>query len=353
MIASPLSRRDVLSTAGVVAAGVGLAAIPVHGGPAKPQAADRPRLPMTIAALHKLEESYAKRVNDVSPQVTLANGGSEARDAVGEADVVFGSLSPEQIVSSSKLRGLHVNSAGVEHVLSPAVAEGDVIVTCSKGCHGPQIAEHAFAILLSLTRGLPTRHPAAERREPIELRGKTMGVIGLGGIGREVARRAKAFDMHVIAVDAEPMFAERYRMADEIRLVDDGLEDLLSRSDVIVIAAPRTARTKGMIGGGQFKLMKPGTYLINVSRGSIVQTDPLVTALKAGHLAGAGLDVTDPEPLPADHALWTLPNVIITPHTAGQSPLGRQRVQEVFVENVRRFANGLPLLNLVNKQAGY
>ena len=162
-----------------------------------------------------------------------------------------------------------------------------------------------------------------------------MGIIGLGGIGaRRVARRrAKAMDMKVIAVDAEPLFAEKFAMADEVQLVDDGLMDLLKRSDVVVCAAPHTAKSRGMLGADQFAAMKQGAYFINVSRGKIVKTDALLAALQSGHLAGVGLDVTDPEPLPADHPLWQEENAIITSHIAGKSKLSYLCAsQAVFVE---------------------
>ena len=188
---------------------------------------------------------------------------------------------------------------------------------------------------------------------PPEMRGLTRGIIGLGGIGREVARRAKAMDMKVTAVDAEPLFAEKFAMVDEVRLVDDGLMDLLKRSDVVVCAAPHTVKSRGMLGAEQFAAMKAGAYFINVSRGKIVKTDALLSALQSGHLAGVGLDVTDPEPLPADHPLWQEENAIITSHIAGKSKLSYLRVQAVFVENVGRFVSGGPLLNLVDKQKGY
>jgi phosphoglycerate dehydrogenase-like enzyme len=181
----------------------------------------------------------------------------------------------------------------------------------------------------------------------------TMGIIGLGGIGREVARRAKAMDMKVIAVDAEPMYAERFAMVDEVTLVDTGLNDLLKRSDVIACCAPHTPKSRGMLGAEQFALMKPDAYFINVSRGKLVQTDALVEALESGRLAGAGLDVTDPEPLPAGHKLWSMPNVVITSHTAGKSQFSYQRVQNIFTENALRIAGGLPLLNVVDKRKGY
>jgi phosphoglycerate dehydrogenase-like enzyme len=138
-----------------------------------------------------------------------------------------------------------------------------------------------------------------------------------------------------------------------VHLVDEWLEELLKQSDVVVTAAPSTPRTRGMLGEKQFAAMKRGSYLISVSRGKLVQTDALVSALREDRLAGAGLDVTDPEPLPADHALWDMPNVIITSHTAGQSAPGSKRVREVFLENARRHVAGLPLLNVVDKRKGY
>jgi phosphoglycerate dehydrogenase-like enzyme len=189
--------------------------------------------------------------------------------------------------------------------------------------------------------------------EPLELRGMTMGIIGLGGIGRETARRAKSMDMKVLAVDAEPMFAEKFAMVEQVRLVGDGLMELLKRSDVVVSAAPHTPQSRGMLGAEQFAAMKKGAYFINVSRGKLVRTDALIEALKSGHLAGAGLDVTDPEPLPEGHPLWDVPNTIITPHIAGRSQLGYERVEAVFAENVRRFVNEQPMLNLVDKAKGY
>ena len=180
-----------------------------------------------------------------------------------------------------------------------------------------------------------------------------MGIIGLGGIGREVARRAKAMDMKVLAVDAEPMYAERFAMVDEVRLVDDALEDMLKRSDVVVSCAPHTPKSRGMMGASQFAAMKKGAYFINVSRGKLVQTDALVAALQSGRLAGAGLDVTDPEPLPDGHVLWSLPNAIVTSHIAGRSQLSWSRVQNIFCENVLRFAGSLSMLNVVDKRKGY
>jgi phosphoglycerate dehydrogenase-like enzyme len=159
--------------------------------------------------------------------------------------------------------------------------------------------------------------------------------------------------MRVIAVDAEPMFRELYQTVDELWLVDTHLDDLVSQADVLISCAPLTPRTKGLIGEKQFALMKDSSYLVNVSRGKIVNTDALLAALRSKKLAGAGLDVTDPEPLPADHPLWKVPNVIITPHKAGGSQLSGSRESALFVENIKRYVNHLPMLNVVDKKKGY
>jgi D-2-hydroxyacid dehydrogenase (NADP+) len=188
-----------------------------------------------------------------------------------------------------------------------------------------------------------------------EMRGMTLGIVGLGGIGSQVARRARAMDMRVIAVDIVPKYREQIGdICDEVRLVqDDGLSWLLPRSDVVLMSAPHTKVSEGMIGAKQFSMMKKSTFFINVARGKLVKTPALLEALKSGQIAGAGLDVTDPEPLPPNHELWTLPNVIITSHIAAQSSVSLTRLSEVFVENVYRYINEFPMLNIVNKEMGF
>jgi phosphoglycerate dehydrogenase-like enzyme len=303
-----------------------------------------------------LPQSTLDRIAAISPQITVINraSGEQYAAELPQADAVFGSVSGEDLSLAKKLRWIQYNAAGVEHVLSSQLVASDVQLTNARGCHSSQIAEHAFGLLFGLTRNIAAyaRDGQAKVAGPIELRGMTMGIVGLGAIGRETARRAKAMDMHVIATDEQPMFVERYRMADEI-FSPDQLPELLKRSDVVVIAAPHTPRSEGMMGAADFALMKPSAYFISVSRGKLTRTDALLDALKEKRIAGAGLDVTDPEPLPAAHRLWKEPNVIITPHIAGQSQFTEQRVQDVLVENVRRYANGLSLINLVDKQLGY
>ena len=356
MAASPLNRRELLTTAGAAAVGLAVAEASAAAAAATPASAaptERgPWLPMSIFSRVKLTDDALERVRAVSPQVTIG------RDvAIADADVIFGGIGgADELEKAKKLRWVQCPSAGVEHYPLEQMIERDIVLTNAQGCYAPEIAEHAFGLLFALTRGIAAHARQGKwgyEPEPVELRGMTMGIIGLGGIGREVARRAKAMDMKVLAVDAEPLYAERFAMVDEVRLVDDGLIDLLKRSDVVVSCAPHTPRSRGMLGPEQFAAMKKGSYFINVSRGKIVKTDAMLEALRSGHLAGVGLDVTDPEPLPEGHALWHEPAAIVTSHIAGRSQLSWGRVQNVFCENVLRAARGLPLLNVVDKRKGY
>lgn len=291
-------------------------------------------------------------------QIVVARGEREALREIADADGVLGFASPQILRAGKRLRWVQVGSAGVEHVLSPEMLDHPAILTNAQRVYGPAIADHTFAMLLAFTRGLRELLPrqssgawrAPNRGRLDELEGKTVLIVGLGGIGTEVARRAAAFGMRVWATDPKempkPPFVERLEKPDRFHA-------LLSGADVLVSAVPLTKETRGMIGEREFKLMKPGAYLINVSRGGVVDTAALVRALKDGRLAGAGLDVTDPEPLPTSSELWAMENVIITPHIAGQSPGSRRRLFELLKENVRRFAAGEPLLNVVDKQKGY
>ncbi len=241
------------------------------------------------------------------------------------------------------------------------LVDSQVLLSNAKGCYAPAIGDHAMGLLFSLTRAMAsqTRNMAIGKwdREVrlLEMKGMTMGIVGIGGIGSQIARRARALDMNVIAVDIVPKYKEQIGdICDEVRLIqDNNLPWLLENSDVMVSAAPHTKISEGMFGRSQFDAMKPGAYFINVSRGKLVQTPELVNALKSGKLSGAGLDVTNPEPLPSDHDLWKLPNTIITSHIAGRSQYSSERMQTVFVENVHRYIEGLPLLNQVDKAAGF
>jgi phosphoglycerate dehydrogenase-like enzyme len=283
----------------------------------------------------------------------------EAVAQAGDADAVFAFITQKVIRAAKSLRWVQQPSAGVEHLLEiPELMERDIILTNMQRAYGPEIADQAIAYLLAFTRSLahfirtqPRQEWRSRGPEIVldELMGKTLLVIGLGGIGSEIARRAAAFGMHVLATD--PKVWERPPFVAELHK-PEAFAALLPRADVVASAVPLTKATRKMIGASEFSAMKPGVILINVSRGGVVDTNALVAALDTKKVAAAGLDVTDPEPLPKGHPLWSR-NVIITPHSAGQSPGGERRRQQVFCENLRRFAAGEMLLNIVDKVAGY
>jgi phosphoglycerate dehydrogenase-like enzyme len=193
-------------------------------------------------------------------------------------------------------------------------------------------------------------HRWGEDTEPDELVDKTLGIVGLGGIGTEVARRAKAFGMRVIATRRRPQLPSEF--ADEVRGADD-LHWLLGESDYVALCSALTQNTHKLVGEEELKKMKPSAYLISIGRGGLIDELALITALKTGLIAGAGLDVFAEEPLPTDSPLWDMPNVLITPHTAGSSPRSHERLMDLFCENVRRYLAGEELLNVVDKGEGY
>jgi phosphoglycerate dehydrogenase-like enzyme len=290
-------------------------------------------------------QEMVKRVVDCDGAVLVGYGTEEARDLFRAAQ---------------ELRWVHSYSAGVERIVRiPELKDSDILLTNAKIIQGPEIADHTLGMLLFHTRNLkqydramndgwmgrdPTRLPV------IELQGKTMLIVGLGGIGRQVAQRAAAFGMRVLAVDPKDMPFTR-----DVEYVGkpDELKDLLPQADVVVSAVPHTTASEGVLGKEQFDAMKDGVYFINVSRGKIVQTDALVAALNSGKVRAAGLDVVDPEPLPKDHPLWQMDNVVITPHMATVSDKIRDRHIKLIRDNIERFVTGRQLRNVVNKEVQY
>jgi phosphoglycerate dehydrogenase-like enzyme len=304
-------------------------------------------------------EQRAEILESAGPGTTLVETKDNARQRqeIVDADVLFGRVSNETYALGTRIRYYHSIGAGVDAILSPELVQGDVILASEKGEVGIHLAEHAFALLLALTRGIHTavRQPDYSLREPIrrdqrELYDLTMGIMGLGGTGRAVARRAIGFGMRVLAIDIEDVLPEP---GVEAIWKPDRLYDVLGAADVVVIALPLTKATRHLFTRDLFRRMRPTAILINVTRGGIVYGDDLVAALDEGLIWGAGLDVTDPEPLPAGHPLWTHPRVIVTPHTAGGSPRRAGRVVATFCENLRRLRGGRPLLALIDKQKGY
>jgi len=345
-----MKRRDFLAASASVAATIGPATTL--------QARQNERLKVLIPPTPP-EQLSELRACAVDVELVECQGNDEAVEKVGDAVASYGFVSTRLVRAGKKLRWVQQPSAGVEHLMEiPELVEGDIVLTNMQRAYAPEIADQALGYLLAFTRDLGHFVRAqADRRWPSkrqgtvldELAGKTLLIIGLGGIGSEIARRAYGFGMRVVATD--PKVRERPLFVEELHQ-PEAFHGLIARADVVASAVPLTKQSRRMIGAKEFGMMKLGVILINVSRGGVVDTDALVSALDHKQVAAAGLDVTDPEPLPKDHPLWSR-NVIITPHTAGQSPGGDRRRHEVFRENLRRFAAGEMLLNVVDKKVGY
>lgn len=303
--------------------------------------------------------SYIPDMKAVAPDVTFvaAKGNDDAAAVVGDADAIIGTVSPEILRAGKKLKWVHIVSAGVERYRFPELLNSDIALTNGRIIQGPEIADHAFALLLSMTRGIdravmnrPKQEWYKETASAIELRGKTALIVGVGGIGTQIAERARAFGMTVIGVDPKDVPLQG---AISQVVKPDRIDTVIPKADIVFISAPHTPQSEHMIGPKQFELMKHGAYFIAVSRGKLYDTNALVKALDSKRLSGAGLDVTDPEPLPKGHPLWNFDNVIITPHMATVSDQVGARHRELILDNVARFAKGEPLRNVVDKVRGF
>jgi len=305
-------------------------------------------------------EEAMSQLREVAPtvEIVVAKNQDDALNKIVDVDAAYGFATPELIKAGKKLRWVQVGSAGVESYLSPELVESDIILTNAKGVYAIHITEHVMAMILSFGRAINLlihrqKDEIWESRANlpvIEINGLTLGIVGLGGIGLEVAKSAHALGMRILAVD--PVQTYQPEHVEQLWRLDN-LHDMLKESDFVSICCPLTPETKNMMSTEEFKCMKPTAYLINIARGGIVDQEALIKALEAKEIAGAGLDVTVPEPLPKGNPLWQMENVIITPHMAGQSPVGSRRLMKVFTENLKRFVNGEPLLNVVDKKLGY
>ncbi len=291
--------------------------------------------------------------------VTLAGTPEQALAAAADVEVILGYIDPQVFAAAPGLRWVAAIASGVDHYLFPALKHSDVVLTSEKGLVGSHLADHAFALLLSLTRGIAQTvrygdetwaHRMEFRRDNIELEGLTMGIVGLGGTGRAIARRAAAFGMHCQAVDRDEVTT-----TPEVAVVHplSAFNELLASSDVVAVCCPLTEETQDLFDDDAFARMKSTAYLVNVTRGGIVDGEALIRALEGGRIAGAGLDVTPEEPLPPGHPLWDAPNLVITPHTAGASQLRAGRNLDRFCRNLEHLRAGEPLEGVVDKELGY
>ncbi len=278
---------------------------------------------------------------------------------IAEAEVLIARCTPRILREAANLRWLQDSRHGVDTCMIPEIRDRRILLTNAQHTSGPPMGDHAIAMMLALARGLHRYHTFQlegrwtgdpEGFPMLEVGGKTMLVVGLGGVGTEVARRAAGLGMRVLAIRnsrrAGPDFVEYVGLSDE-------LFELAGEADVIVNALPLTEATRGLFDKAFFDAAKPGAIFISVGRGESTVTADLIAALKDGRVTAAGLDVTDPEPLPPGHELWTLPNVLITPHVAAETDEGRWRRWAVYVENLRRWVAGDRMLNVVDIERGY
>jgi phosphoglycerate dehydrogenase-like enzyme len=312
---------------------------------------------LIVSALSEADRAGILEAAGPGARIVEAKDQASQRRELPDTDILFGRVHADLFSQAKRLRLYHSIGAGVDNILTAELANSDVPLASEKGDVGIHLSEHAFALLLGLTRGLHTaiRTPDYELREPIrlhqrELYEQTMGIVGFGGTGRAVAKRAVGFGMRVLGVDIEDVAPEP---GVEAIWKPGRLADLLGASDVVVIGLPLTKATHHLFTRERFVQMQRHAILINVTRGEIVRGEDVLAAVNEGLIWGAGLDVTDPEPLPKDHPLWRHPRVIVTPHTAGGSPRRAGRVISTFCENLRRLRDGRPLLALIDKQKGY
>ena len=300
----------------------------------------------------------------VAPGVEIVpvSSAAEAASEAVNAQVLIGYCDQEILAAARGLHWVQTFSSGVERCLAnPGMRQGSKLLTNGQRIGSPALAEHAIAMMLALARGLDVFHSNQlngvwQRNielgsgEFLDLEGRTVLVVGLGGIGTQTAKRAHGLGMRVVATRGSrregPAYVEYVGLADE-------MSELAASADVVINTAPLTERTRGIFNAEFFTVMKPTAYFISVGRGASTVTSDLVAALEKGEIAGAGLDVTDPEPLPEGHPLWTMPRVIISPHAAGRSDRSRDRLFLLVEENLRRYVAGEPMLSVVNIERGY
>jgi phosphoglycerate dehydrogenase-like enzyme len=343
-------------------AGGGKAAIneSFPGGNAKASGA------IKIVTMNKFEPAEIQRFVSAGGKtpvsLVVCNSREEFHTQLRDADVVYGDIRKADLDYAPKLKWLQAGGAGMEGA-DKAVMASDLTVTNMARVFAPGIAETAFGLLLSLTRGIAkyyipqfekhTMNPVGtvKSNNYMELGGKTMGIVGMGGIGTEIARRAHyGFGMRVLATDAKPL-----PRPDFVAELHDPtwFMTMVPQVDVLVSAAPHTKQTEGMFNEQVFRSMKKTAIFLGMSRGKLFDDMALVRALKEGWIAGAGLDVMPVEPPPANHPIFECPNVVMSAHTSGWGPERQERLVSHFAENIRRYANGLPLMAVVDKAAGY
>lgn len=310
--------------------------------------------------LSSADPDLVTSVRDISPRVVVHTPADLETDStlISQVEVVYGGLGRSRIAEATALRWLQLSGAGVNGLITPEIRDSELIITNASGIHAEPITEHMFAMLLMVTRNLAqawdqqkTRSwNSGELSKNLEmLAGKTLGVLGVGAIGGHSARVGQGFAMRVLGLrrGAEPHPHVEKMYAPEERL------EFFRQTDVVMNSLPLTERTHHFMGPEEFAALPPGAIVINTGRGGTIHTEAMMAALREGRLGAALLDVTDPEPLPPDHPLWSMENVYITPHYSGSHPGYQERAARIFLENLRRYVAGEEMVNVVDKHEGY
>ncbi len=315
---------------------------------------------MRIVLCYPVEPHHLAKLAAAAPGAELVDAGqTRIAEEIHHADIFCGHAKVpvdwDAVVKQGRLRWIQSSAAGLDHCLVPSVIASDITVTSASGVLADQVCEQTLALLLGLLRGLPTFFRAQQAKEFIrrptrDLHQATIGMVGFGGVARRLAAVLQPFRVRILATDMFPVDKPDYV---EALLPHTALDALLPQVDILILAVPLTDLTRGMIGAAQLARLKRGSILINVARGPLVAEEALADALDSGHLWGAGVDVTEEEPLATTSRLWAQPNLIITPHVGGQSRWRSDQSTDIFNENLRRYLSGRPMKNLVDKQLGF
>ena len=315
---------------------------------------------MRIVLCYPVEKRHYDQIAAVVPDAELVDAGQERiATEILAADIFCGHAKVpmpwEAVVQQGRLKWIQSSAAGLDHCLVPAVVESDIIITSASGVLANQVAEHTIALITAWLRSLPVFFRAQQSKEYIrrptrDLHHSTVGIVGFGGVGRRVAEVLAPFKVRILATDLYPVDKPAHV---ESLWPAERLDDLLGQVDILILCLPLTPETRGMFDATRLSKVRRGALLVNVARGPLVVEADLVTALESGHLVGAVADVAAEEPLPASSKLWDMPNVILTPHVAGQSKLRIDNMTDFFCDNLRRYVQGEPLKNLVDKRLGF
>ncbi|MFM8435815.1 MAG: D-2-hydroxyacid dehydrogenase [Planctomycetia bacterium] len=316
----------------------------------------RPR----IVLCYPVEPRHVAQIQACAPEATIVDAGQErvAVELPG-ADIFCGHpkvpVPWDDVVAAGRLRWIQSSAAGLDHCLVPSVVASPIVVTSASGVLADQVAEHTLALITACTRRIPLFLAQQARREFVrrptrDLTGATVVIVGLGGNGRRLVEVLAPFHVRILATDFFPVHKPA---AVEFLGGPDTLPDLLPQADILILAAPLTDQTRGMIDAAALARLKPGAILVNVARGPLIVEDALADALERGHLDSAGLDVTPEEPPAPSSGLWTAPRLVITPHVGGQAARRIDAMTDFFCDNLRRYLAGTRLVNLVDKRLGF